>query len=153
MQLSLCAVGRKMPGWVSTAAGDYQKRLPKQWQFSVFEVAQANLGSTAKNKIKEGEALLGCVPERAHVVALDNRGKSWSTKELATELTRWQELGKPVSLLVGGPDGLDDATFQRADQKWSLSPLTFPHPLVRVVVIEQIYRAYSLTINHPYHRA
>ncbi|MBX2886986.1 MAG: 23S rRNA (pseudouridine(1915)-N(3))-methyltransferase RlmH, partial [Granulosicoccus sp.] len=74
-------------------------------------------------------------------------------KDLATELNRWQELGKPVSLLIGGPDGLDDATFQQADQKWSLSPLTFPHPLVRVVVVEQIYRAYSLTINHPYHRA
>lgn len=142
-----------MPEWVQTATADYQKRLPKQWQFNVHEVAQANLGNTAKNKLKEGEALLACVPERAHVIALDNRGKSWSTEALATELTRWQELGKPVSLLVGGPDGLDDATFGRSDQKWSLSPLTFPHPLVRVVVVEQIYRAYTLTINHPYHRA
>ena len=142
-----------MPEWVQIAVRDYQKRLPRQWQFSVHEVAQANLGSTAKNKSKEGEALLASVPDRAHVVALDNRGQSWSTEALATELSRWQELGKPVSLLIGGPDGLDDTTFQRADQKWCLSPLTFPHPLVRVVVTEQIYRAYSLTINHPYHRA
>ena len=142
-----------MPHWVTVAVADYQKRLPRQWQFSVHEVAQANLGNTNKNKVKESKALMGCVPERAHVVTLDNRGKSWSTKELAIELNRWQELGKPVSLLIGGPDGLDDATFQQADQKWSLSALTFPHPLVRVVVIEQIYRAYSLTINHPYHRA
>jgi len=153
MHLSLCAVGRKMPEWVNFAVGDYQKRLPRQWQFSVHEVAQANLGSTEKNKVKEGKALLECVSERAHIVILDNRGSSWSTKALATELERWQALGKPVSLLIGGPDGLDDATFQRADQKWSLSPLTFPHPLVRVIVAEQIYRAYSLTINHPYHRA
>jgi len=153
MQLSLCAVGRKMPDWVTHASGDYKKRLPKQWQFSIHEVAQANLGSTAKNKIKEGKALLECVPHKAHVVALDNRGKSWSTNELAIELNQWQTLGKPVSLLVGGPDGLDDSTFQQADQKWSLSPLTFPHPLVRIIVLEQIYRAYSLTINHPYHRA
>jgi len=142
-----------MPAWVSHAVGDYQKRLPRQWQFSVHEVAQANLGNTEKNKEKEARALLGCVPERAHIVTLDNRGQSWSTKALATELNRWQTLGKPVSLLIGGPDGLDDATFQRADQAWSLSPLTFPHPLVRVIVTEQIYRAYSLTINHPYHRA
>jgi len=142
-----------MPDWVQIAAGDYQKRLPRQWQFAVHEVQQASLGSAAQNKIKEGEALLGCVPEKAHIVALDNRGKSWSTPDLAGELTRWQELGKPVSLIIGGPDGLDDNTFKRADQVWSLSPLTFPHPLVRVVVMEQIYRAYSLTINHPYHRA
>jgi len=153
MQLSLCAVGRKMPDWVSHAVADYQKRLPKQWQFQVHEVAQANLGSTTNNKVKEGKDLIKCLPTRAHIVTLDNRGKSWSTKELATELNRWQELGKPVSLLIGGPDGLDDATLHRADQKWSLSPLTFPHPLVRVIVLEQIYRAYSLTINHPYHRA
>ncbi len=153
MQLSLCAVGRKMPEWVQAGAKDYQKRLPRQWQFSVHEVSQAKLGSAAQNTVKEGEALLACVPDRAHVVVLDNRGSSWSTSELAQQLTRWQELGKPVSLLIGGPDGLDNATYQRADQQWSLSPLTFPHPLVRVLVIEQIYRAYTLTINHPYHRA
>ena len=153
MQLSLCAVGKKMPDWVQTGAADYQKRLPKQWQLTVHEVAQAKLGSAAQNKIKEGQGLLACVPEKAHVIALDNRGKSWSTEALATQLTQWQELGKPVSLLIGGPDGLDDASYQRADQQWSLSPLTFPHPIVRVLVLEQIYRAYTLTINHPYHRA
>ncbi len=153
MQLSLCAVGRKMPDWVQSGASEYQKRLPAQWQFKVHEVPQANLGSAAQNKIKEGEALLNCVPERAHLIALDNRGKSWSTSDVASQLTRWQELGKPVSLLIGGPDGLDEHTYQRSDQQWSLSPLTFPHPLVRVLVVEQIYRAYTLTINHPYHRA
>lgn len=153
MQLSLCAVGRKMPDWVQTGASDYQKRLPRQWQFKVHEVPQANLGSAELNKAKEGAALLACVPEKAHIVALDNRGSPWSTPAVAQELTKWQELGKPVSLLVGGPDGLDDNTYNQSDQQWSLSPLTFPHPLVRVLLIEQIYRAYSLTINHPYHRA
>jgi len=142
-----------MPAWVQSGASEYAKRLPKQWQFSVHEVPQAKLGSAAQNTQKEGEALLASVPERAHIIALDNRGKSWSTVELAKQLKSWQELGKPVSLLVGGPDGLDDVTYQRSDQQWSLSPLTFPHPLVRVVVLEQLYRAYSLTINHPYHRA
>ena len=153
MQLSLCAVGRKMPDWVQRGADEYVKRLPRQWQFKVREVAQASLGNADQNKIKEGELLLGCVPDRSHIVALDNRGKSWSTPDVAAELTRWQELGKPVSLLIGGPDGLDESTYARSDQQWSLSPLTFPHPLVRVLVIEQIYRAYSLSINHPYHRA
>ena len=142
-----------MPDWVQSGASDYQKRLPRQWQFSVHEVAQGKLGGAEQNKVKEGQALLACVPDRAHVIALDNRGKSWSTKVLAEQLTQWQELGKPVSLLIGGPDGLDDATYQRSDQQWSLSPLTFPHPIVRVLVLEQIYRAYTLTINHPYHRA
>jgi len=84
---------------------------------------------------------------------LDNRGLSWSTRDLATELQSWQELGKPVSLIVGGPDGLDDNTLGSANQQWSLSNLTFPPPLVRVLVVEQIYRAHSLLINHPYHRA
>lgn len=153
MQLSLCAVGRKMPGWVQQGAAEYQKRLPRQWQFAVRETAQANLGSAALNKVKEGEALLATVPASAHIVALDNRGASWSTRELATQLQSWQELGKPVALLIGGPDGLDDNTLASANQQWSLSELTFPHPLVRVLVIEQIYRAHSLLINHPYHRA
>lgn len=153
MQLSLCAVGRKMPGWIQTGAQDYQKRLPRQWQFTVHEVPQAKLGNATQSKSKEGEALLACVPDKAHIIALDNRGKSWSTADLAKQLIQWQELGKPVSLLIGGPDGFDDQTYQRSDQQWSLSPLTFPHPLVRVMVIEQIYRAYTLTINHPYHRA
>jgi len=142
-----------MPDWVQTATADYQKRLPRQWQFKVHEVSQASLGSAELNKVKEAQGLLAGVPDRAHLVALDNRGSSWTTSQVAQQLTRWQELGKPVSLLIGGPDGLDDTAYNQSDQQWSLSPLTFPHPLVRVLLIEQIYRAYSLTINHPYHRA
>jgi len=153
MQLSLCAVGRKMPAWVQQGADEYQKRLPRQWQFTVRETAQANLATAALNKAKEDEFLTALLPDKGHVVALDNRGKSWSTQDLSVQLQLWQELGKPVSLIVGGPDGLSDELVARSDQQWSLSPLTFPHPLVRVIVVEQLYRAHSMLINHPYHRA
>lgn len=153
MQLSLCAVGRKMPGWVQQGSSEYEKRLPKQWQFAIREIPQANLGSPTLNKAKEGEGLRTSLPEKAHIIALDNRGASWSTKDLASQLQSWQELGKPVGLFIGGPDGLDDQTLASSHQQWSLSALTFPHPMVRVLVIEQIYRAHSLLINHPYHRA
>lgn len=153
MQLSLCAVGRKMPGWVQQGCSEYQKRLPKHWQFAIKEIAQSNLGTPALNKIKEGEALRAAVAEKAHIVVLDNRGASWSTKDLATQLQSWQGLGKPVGLFIGGPDGLDDETLASSHQQWSLSALTFPHPLVRVLVTEQLYRAHTLLINHPYHRA
>ncbi len=153
MQLSLCAVGRKMPAWVQQGADEYQKRLPRQWQFKVRETAQANLATAALNKAKEAELLNALLPDKGHVVALDNRGKAWSTQDLCVQLQLWQELGKPVSLLVGGPDGLSDELVAQSDQQWSLSPLTFPHPLVRVIVVEQLYRAHSMLINHPYHRA
>jgi len=142
-----------MPGWVQQGCSEYQKRLPKDWKFAVREIAQANLGTASLNKNKEGAALIASVPATAHIVALDNRGASWSTAELAVQLQSWQELGKPVGLLIGGPDGLDESTLANTHQQWSLSALTFPHPLVRVLVTEQIYRAHSLLINHPYHRA
>lgn len=142
-----------MPSWVQQGCSEYQKRLPKPWQFTVSEIAQANLGSSKLNKAKEGEALIAALPSNTHIIALDNRGASWSTAQLADQLQSWQELGKPVGLLIGGPDGLDDNTLARCQQQWSLSALTFPHPLVRVLVTEQLYRAHTLLINHPYHRA
>lgn len=141
-----------MPAWVQQGVAEYQKRFPKQWQFTYREVPQAKLGSVSANITKESEGLLGACADNAYIVALDNRGSHWSTKELADQLNRWQSLGKPVNLLVGGPDGLHDDCLARSNQQWSLSSLTFPHPLVRVIVAEQLYRAYSLTINHPYHR-
>lgn len=153
MQLSLCAVGKKMPGWVKHGVDEYQKRLPRQWQFRVAEVNQANLGTAELNKAKEATTLLASVPDKSHVIALDNRGAHWSTTDLATQVQSWQELGKPVCLLVGGPDGLHTSCIEQSSQQWSLSALTFPHPLVRVLVVEQLYRAHSLLINHPYHRA
>jgi 23S rRNA (pseudouridine1915-N3)-methyltransferase len=103
--------------------------------------------------VDEGERMLALVPQGAHVVALLEKGKAWSTRELAAKLESWMQLGAPVCLLVGGPDGLSPACVSRANERWSLSSLTLPHGLVRVVVAEALYRAWSLLENHPYHRA
>ena len=153
MHLTLHVVGRRMPGWVQQGVDEYVRRLPRHWQFSVREIPQATGGSVDERTVREAENLLAGVPEKARVVALDNRGSAWSTVELAQQLEQWQGIGKPLSLLIGGPDGLHERCRQRADQQWSLSALTFPHPLVRIVVAEQLYRAHSLLNNHPYHRA
>ena len=153
MQISVYAVGRKMPAWVNQASDDYIKRMPRRWQFQVREFAQAQGDSKDVIMAREAEALLSAIPDKAHVIALDNRGASWSTEQVAQQLERWQELGKSLIVLIGGADGLHPSVRERADQMWSLSPLTFPHPLVRVVLAEQLYRAQSLLDNHPYHRA
>ena len=100
----------------------------------------------------EGEAMLAAIPKSAHVVALDTRGKLWSSEDVAAQLSRWRMLGKDLAFLIGGPDGFAEPVLARADQKWSLGPTTLPHPLVRIVLAEQLYRAVSQLGNHPYHR-
>lgn len=153
MQISVFAIGRKMPDWVENASRDYVKRLPGRWKFKVRELAPAQGPNSDVVMAKEASALLDAIPEKSHVIALDNRGTAWSTEQLADQLRGWQELGKNIVLVIGGADGLHKTVRERADQQWSLSPLTFPHPLVRVIVIEQLYRGQSLLDNHPYHRA
>ncbi|HPY41824.1 MAG TPA: 23S rRNA (pseudouridine(1915)-N(3))-methyltransferase RlmH, partial [Thiolinea sp.] len=100
----------------------------------------------------EGEKLLAAIPAGSLVIALDVLGKPWSTEQLSSQLDQWLASGQDVALLVGGPEGLSKACLQRSDQKWSLSALTFPHPLVRIIVAEQLFRAWSILSNHPYHR-
>lgn len=142
-----------MPAWVNQASSDYIKRMPRRWQYQLREFPQAQGDSAEVIMSREGDALMAAIPDRAHVIALDNRGSSWSTEQVAAQLENWQTLGKSLVLLIGGADGLDPRCRARADQMWSLSPLTFPHPLVRVVLAEQLYRAQSILDNHPYHRA
>lgn len=142
-----------MPDWVERASSDYTKRFPRQWKFSVREFDRARGGDSNTIMGQEADALLKALPDKAHVVALDNRGSCWSTEQVAKQLRNWQSLGKNLVFLIGGADGLHSRCRERADQIWSLSPLTFPHPLVRVILIEQLYRAQSLLDNHPYHRA
>lgn len=156
MKLNLLAVGTKMPAWVTDGYQEYAKRLPRECQLILQEITPAKRGKTghpAQWKQQEGERLLQAIPEQHHVVALEVTGKSWSTEQLATQMANWQQDGRDVSLLVGGPDGLDEPCRQRADQLWSLSPLTLPHPIARVVLAEQLYRAWTVLQNHPYHRA
>lgn len=102
---------------------------------------------------KEADKLLGAMTDKSHVVALDNLGKAWSTAQVSEQLSQWQGLGKDIVFVIGGADGLDQRVRNRANQQWCLSPLTFPHPLVRVILLEQLYRAQSMLDNHPYHRA
>lgn len=142
-----------MPDWVSSGCNEYAKRLPSQWRFQLREFAQSR-GETAEIRMaSEGKTLLDATAPKSHIVALDNRGANWTTEQLATQLQAWLELGKPINFLIGGPDGLHDDCRARSDQLVSLSPLTFPHPMVRVIWLEQLYRAHSLLNNHPYHRA
>lgn len=145
-----------MPEWIEKGYTEYARRLPRECALRLLEIPPGQRGShadVARIVRAEGERLLAAVPAGSRVIALDERGQEWSTMELAGRLSGWLGEGRDVSLLVGGPDGLDAACRARADPLWSLSRLTLPHPLVRVVVAEQIYRAWSLLHNHPYHRA
>lgn len=155
MRLHLIAVGNKMPAWVEQGYGEYAKRLPVDCALVLHEIApgQRTKGADLERaRREEGERMLTALPKGCHIVALEVTGKEWSTEQLAERLTAWRREGRDVALLVGGPEGLADAARLRADEQWSLSPLTLPHPLVRIVLAEQIYRAWSITQGHPYHR-
>jgi 23S rRNA (pseudouridine1915-N3)-methyltransferase len=155
MQINLITVGNRMPSWVQQGYDEYAKRLPRECELVLKEIAP---GKRSKNSDvprivrEEGERMLAAIPQSSYVVTLDIPGKPWTTPELAQAMQRWMESGQHVSLLVGGPEGLADSAKQLARESWSLSKLTFPHPLVRIVVAEQLYRAWSILNNHPYHR-
>ena len=155
MRIHLIAVGQKMPDWVEKGFQEYAKRLPTSCSLKLVEIPPGHRGKSAdiQRAIKsESDKMLAAIPNNAKVIALDERGKSWSTVQLASQMTDWMQDGRDVVLLVGGPDGLSKECKQRAEQMWSLSALTLPHPLVRVVLAEQVYRAWSVTQGHPYHR-
>ncbi|WP_353411243.1 23S rRNA (pseudouridine(1915)-N(3))-methyltransferase RlmH [Pseudoteredinibacter isoporae] len=155
MRTRIIAVGTKMPAWVETGFKDYAKRLPRDFPVEVVELPLGPRGKNAsieKAIAKESEAMLAAIPEGDKVIALDVKGKPWSTEQLAGKLAHWRMEGDNYSLLIGGPDGLSAECLQRADARWSLSALTLPHPLVRIVLIEQLYRAWTILNNHPYHK-
>ncbi len=155
MRIRLIAVGKGMPSWVTEGFGDYARRLPADCRLELAEVVAQRRGKRANTvQILRDECarLWTAVPKGAWTIALDQTGQAWSTRDLARQLTRWMAEEADVALLVGGPDGLDPACRTRARQIWSLSALTLPHMLVRVVVAEQIYRAWSILTGHPYHR-
>lgn len=155
MKIRLIAIGGKMPQWVTEGYQEYAKRLPPEVSLELVELPLGHRGKgadLARAKRQEGDQMLAAIPKGDRVVALEVGGKSWSTEQLARQLEGWQMDGRNVSLLVGGPDGLDGRCVAAADQKWSLSPLTLPHPLVRVLLAEQIYRACTILQGHPYHK-
>jgi len=155
MRLHLIAVGNRMPEWVEAGYAEYAKRMPADCALLLHEIAPGKRTKGAdleRARREEGEKMLAALPKGAYVVALEVGGKAWSTEDLAQRLSEWRQGGRDVALLVGGPEGLADTCRARADVQWSLSRLTLPHPLVRIVLAEQIYRAWSITQGHPYHR-
>lgn len=156
MQIHLIAVGDKMPPWIQQGYEEFAKRLPAECTLRLVEIPAGRRGKNAdiaRILRDESRRQLAAVPKGARVIALEVRGKTWSTEQLSEELGGWLQHGRDVALLVGGPDGLDAEARAAAQQQWSLSALTLPHPLVRVLVAEQLYRAWSILQNHPYHRA
>ncbi|QBZ82486.1 Ribosomal RNA large subunit methyltransferase H [Hydrogenovibrio crunogenus] len=144
-----------MPGWVQTGYAEYAKRLPKACTLKLVELPMATRGksgSVAQYKSEEAKRILAAVPKGAKLVVLDEKGQELTTVQFSQKLDDWLGSGQDVALIVGGPDGLDASLIQQAEWKWGLSKLTLPHPLVRVMVAEQIYRAWSVLQNHPYHR-
>ena len=145
-----------MPSWVYQACDEYIKRLPPELQFKTIEVPLIKRGKNADMKRicrDESRKLIAAVPSGCALIALDVQGRRVTTEQLATRLNQWIEQGKDIALFVGGPDGLSDELLQQAEQRLSLSDLTFPHPLVRIIIVEQLYRAWSIISHHPYHRA
>jgi 23S rRNA (pseudouridine1915-N3)-methyltransferase len=145
MKCRLIAAGTRLPGWINTGFAEYQKRLRKPLLLELHEIPIAT-------RRREGDAMQAALGRGDYVVALEIAGTAMSTEQLSLWLARRLEEGKTLALLIGGPDGLAAECVRRADQRWSLSPLTLPHGLVRIVVAEQLYRAMSLLAGHPYHR-
>ena len=154
MRLRVHSVAGKMPAWVQAGVDEYGKRLPREWAVEWVDLPLAKRSKNVKTLdviAQETDRLLKSV-RNDHLVLLDISGKNWSTEELAESMAAWQHAARDVSLVIGGPDGVDDRLRQRADQRWSLSRLTLPHPLVRVLLAEQIYRAFTVLQGHPYHK-
>jgi 23S rRNA (pseudouridine1915-N3)-methyltransferase len=154
--IHVITVGRRPPAWVEQGYQDFARRLPPQCTLRTVRVEPCHRKAAPRSVLikEEGRRVLSAVPEGSHVVSLDVRGEPWTSEQLAQRLWSWLREGhRYVALLIGGPEGLSPACQQRAAESWSLSRLTLPHALVRVVVAEQIYRAWSLLNHHPYHRS
>jgi len=156
MRIHLVAVGTRMPAWVMTGYTEYARRLPHECSLNLVEIPVSKRRKSlppARAMQEEGQLMLAAIPAGCLVIALDVAGRHLSTGELAGRLRAWLAGGRDVALLVGGPDGLAPECLVRADLSWSLSALTYPHALVRIIVAEQLYRAWSINTGHPYHRA
>ena len=155
MNIELLAAGTKAPAWVNDGFREYQKRLPRDWNLELREVpvSRRSRNSTREKLVNdEGERMMALLKPGALVIALDRSGAQMSTPELAASMEEWRQEFSRVQILIGGPDGLSKGCLDSAAKSWSLSLLTFPHFMVRVMVAEQLYRAWSILNNHPYHK-
>jgi len=155
MIIHILAVGKKMPDWVTQGVDEYLRRMPSECQVKIIELP---LGQRVKSKnikqamLQEEKSILAAIPNNTLVIAMEVKAKIWSTELLSEKMQDWMQSGKDVALLVGGPDGMTQACINKAVDKWSLSNLTLPHPLVRIVLAEQLYRGLMVIKNHPYHK-
>ena len=155
MKVRLLTVSQRQPAWVTDACAEYEKRLPRAWQFQLLEIkpeARTSGATTPRVQAAEAQRIRNAVPKGALLVALDERGESWSTEQFAEKIEGWQQLGRDLVLVIGGADGLDAEFRQHADHRLSLSRMVMPHGLVRVVIVEQLYRAATVIEGHPYHK-
>lgn len=156
MQIAVVAVGTRMQGWVNDGFNTYKKRLPPHLSLKLIEIPPGRRtarGDNARAITDEAEQLLKASAGADIRIALDEHGREWSSEELAVALRAWQDRSADVALLIGGPDGLHDTCRDACERVWSLSALTFPHGLVRIVLAEQLYRAWTILQGHPYHRS
>ena len=155
MKAKLIAVGERAPGWVAEGFAEYQKRLSHWLPLELIEIQPGLRGKgrdADRATADEGGRVLAALPKGALVVALDVPGRPWTSVQLAQRLEYWRTQGRDLAFLVGGPEGHANEVLARADEAWSLGPLTLPHMLVRLLVAEQLYRAAAMLANHPYHR-
>ena len=155
MKVRILAIGSRMPAWVEEGCKEYRKRIPPPYtpELKELNAARRSSGKSVPQTIAdEDERMLTAIRPAERVIALDQGGTAWSTEQLASAWSDWQQHGDDVCLLIGGPDGLGAKSLQRANQRWSLSALTLPHPLVRVLLFEQLYRAWTIQQGHPYHK-
>jgi len=155
VHIRLLAVGDRQPSWVDTAFADYTTRLPRPWQFRLETIAMADRrksATAAHAKSAEADKLLAKLKPAEQVILLDETGRQFTSRELSRCVDDWQAVGADIAFIIGGPDGVSEEVFTRANLTWSLSSLTLPHGLARVLFAEQLYRAWSLTTGHPYHR-
>jgi 23S rRNA (pseudouridine1915-N3)-methyltransferase len=153
VKLIVIAIGHRMPAWIDAGFAEYAGRMPREARIELAALKPAQRGGPVKRILDaEGERILAALPAGCVKIVLDERGTLFDTMALARRMARWLETGRNVAFIVGGADGLSDAVKKSADLAWSLSPLTLPHGLARVVLAEQLYRAASILHNHPYHR-
>lgn len=155
MQIRILAIGNKMPSWVTEGYHEYAKRFPSSCTIELCEISpekRTKQADITRITQREGEKILAAIKPGNRVIALEITGRSWSTEQLSNHLQNWHQEGRNIDLLIGGPDGLATECLKKAELHWSLSPLTLPHPLVRILLVEQLYRALTIMQNHPYHR-
>jgi len=155
MKIHLIAVGKKIPEWINTGYSEFSNRMPPELKLNLIELAPSarNKSTPIKKNIKEeGERIQTAIPSNSRLIVLDEKGKNFSSVDLSQKMESWFPMAQDIAIVIGGADGIDPIIKQQADEIWTLSSFTLPHALVRVVIAEQLYRAWSIFKGHPYHR-